>query len=238
MNDTSTTDGMAQATPAGAEAAAANATSATNATNAATTKKGWMVLPDDAKVKAFAASLREPSPMQWLRIASERLSQARYVFLVAIEDGIPSASQRASLEYADAVLIGWPPADAEDVVVPDDEAGDEIVDHARCVEKYLVEFRAAERKGDVDAMAEGLLRVSEHVAGIRRRYQPAVQLPTFAEIRRVVEDEWREDMDRIDTPDIKLDTHGAQAQSVVDSPLDIAVARDAAEAARQDKEAR
>ena len=41
-----------------------------------------------------------------LKIAAERLSIVRYVFLVQIEDGIASASQRASLEYADAVLIG------------------------------------------------------------------------------------------------------------------------------------
>ena len=43
-----------------------------------------------------------------LKIAAERLSIVRYVFLVQIEDGIASAAQRASLEYADAVLIGWP----------------------------------------------------------------------------------------------------------------------------------
>ena len=198
--------------------------------------KGYTVLPDDAEVKAFAASLREPSPMQWLRIASERLSQARYVFLVAIEDGIPSASQRAALEYADAVLIGWPDAKAEGVVEPDDEAGEAIVDHAKSVEDYLVRFRAAEREGKVDGMAEALLRISEHVGGIRLKYQPDLQLPTFAEIRRVVEDEWNEDMNRIDTPDLKIDTNGAQAQSV-DTPLDLAVARDAAQAAREDREA-
>ena len=39
-----------------------------------------------------------------LKIAAERLSIVRYVFLVQIEDGIASAAQRASLEYADAVL--------------------------------------------------------------------------------------------------------------------------------------
>ena len=41
-----------------------------------------------------------------LRLASERLSIVRYVFLVQVEDGIASADERASLEYADAVLIG------------------------------------------------------------------------------------------------------------------------------------
>lgn len=202
--------------------------------------KGYTVLPDDAEVKAFASLLRRPSPMQWLRIASERLSQARYVFLVAIEDGIPSASQRAALEYADAVLIGWPDAKAEGVVEPDDESGEAIVEHAGHVEEYLGHFRAAERRGDVDGMAEALLRISEHVGGIRLKYQPELQLPTFAEIRRVVEDEWNEDMNRIDTPDLGADAAGAQAQSPVDSPdspLDLAVARDAAQAAKEDREA-
>ena len=55
-------------------------------------------------------------PYLGLKLASERLSIVRYVFLVQIEDGIASAAQRASLEYADAVLIGWPEVDAEDVV--------------------------------------------------------------------------------------------------------------------------
>jgi len=48
------------------------------------------------------------NPRIWLRVASERLSLLRYVFLVQIEDGIPDADQRSCLEYADAVLIGWP----------------------------------------------------------------------------------------------------------------------------------
>ena len=47
-------------------------------------------------------------PMLRLRLASERLSIVRYVFLVQVEDGIASADERASLEYADAVLIGRP----------------------------------------------------------------------------------------------------------------------------------
>ena len=48
------------------------------------------------------------NPRCVMKIASERLSIVRYVFLVQIEDGIATAAQRASLEYADAVLIGWP----------------------------------------------------------------------------------------------------------------------------------
>lgn len=35
-------------------------------------------------------------PMLGLRLASERLSIVRYVFLVQVEDGIASAEQRAS----------------------------------------------------------------------------------------------------------------------------------------------
>ena len=36
-------------------------------------------------------------PMLRLRLASERLSIVRYVFLVQVEDGIASADERASL---------------------------------------------------------------------------------------------------------------------------------------------
>ena len=50
-----------------------------------------------------------------LKIAAERLSIVRYVFLVQIEDGIASAAQRASLEYADAVLIGWPENESPEI---------------------------------------------------------------------------------------------------------------------------
>ena len=41
-------------------------------------------------------------PYLGLKLASERLSIVRYVFLVQIEDGIASAAQRASLESAEA----------------------------------------------------------------------------------------------------------------------------------------
>lgn len=49
----------------------------------------------------------------------------------ADRDGIASAAQRASLEYADAVLIGWPEVDAEDVVELDEEKL-KSVDEPRC----------------------------------------------------------------------------------------------------------
>ena len=62
-------------------------------------------------------------PRLGLRIAAERLSLVRYVFLVQIEDGIATAAQRASLEYADAVLIGWPETDSPEVA---DLDGDQL----------------------------------------------------------------------------------------------------------------
>lgn len=134
----------------------------------------------------------------WLRVAAERLSIVRYVFLVQIEDGIPTAPQRAALEYADAVLIGWPDTDAEDVV---DVQGDElriITGHVKMMEEYISRFRECERENDIDGMTDVLIRISEQVAEIRKRFQPGFPLPTFAEIRRVVQEEWDEDMDRID----------------------------------------
>ena len=69
-------------------------------------------------------------PMLRLRLASERLSIVRYVFLVQVEDGIASADERASLEYADAVLIGWPETDASDVITPD--AASLTISTSRC----------------------------------------------------------------------------------------------------------
>ena len=39
---------------------------------------------------------------------------------------------------------------------------------------------------------------TQRVAEVRRLYQPDFPLPTFAEIRRVVQDEWDEDMGKID----------------------------------------
>ena len=50
-------------------------------------------------------------------------------------------------------------------------------------------------------MTDTLIRITEHVAEVRRLYQPDFPLPTFAEIRRVVQDEWDEDMGKIDPKD-------------------------------------
>lgn len=125
-----------------------------------------------------------------LKIAAERLSIVRYVFLVQIEDGIASASQRASLEYADAVLIGWPETDSPEVVELDAAKLKTVREQMSMMEQYIRRFSAMERKGDVDGMTDTLIRITERVAEVRRLYQPGFPLPTFAEIRRVVQDEW------------------------------------------------
>ncbi|NMM99855.1 phosphoribosylglycinamide synthetase [Bifidobacterium sp. DSM 109958] len=140
-------------------------------------------------------------PKLGLRIAAERLSMVRYVFLVQIEDGIASAAQRASLEYADAVLIGWPEPDAEDVVELDADQLRALREHMTLMEQYVGKFRTMEREGDVDGMTDTLIRITERVAEVRRAFQPDFPLPTFAEIRRVVQDEWDEEMNQIDPQD-------------------------------------
>ena len=127
-------------------------------------------------------------PKLGLKIAAERLSIVRYVFLVQIEDGIASAAQRASLEYADAVLIGWPETDSPEVVDLNDAQLKIVREHMELMEGYIGKYSQMEHDGDLD----------ERVAEVRRLYQPDFPLPTFAEIRRVVQDEWDEDMGKID----------------------------------------
>mgnify|MGYP006969934918 FL=1 len=46
-------------------------------------------------------------------------------------------------------------------------------------------------------MTSMLAKISESVAKIRGAYQPDFPLPTFAEIQRVVKDEWDEEMGNI-----------------------------------------
>nr|WP_226835899.1 phosphoribosylglycinamide synthetase [Bifidobacterium leontopitheci] len=133
-----------------------------------------------------------------LKVAAERLSIVRYVFLVQIEDGIASAGQRASLEYADAVLIGWPESDSPEVVALDDAQMRVVREQMTTMEQYIARFSAMEREGDIDGMTDTLIRITERVAEARRLFQPGFPLPTFAEIRRVVQDEWDEDMGKID----------------------------------------
>ena len=137
------------------------------------------------------------TPAEALDIAAERLSIVRYVFLVQIEDGIASASQRSSLEYADAVLMGWPDNDAKDVVLPGDSSFEDVLNNMRHLEEHIAKFSSLERNNDVDAMTSVLALITEYVAKIRSIYQPDFPLPTFAEIQRVVKDEWDEEMGNI-----------------------------------------
>lgn len=137
-------------------------------------------------------------PRLGLRIAAERLSLVRYVFLVQIEDGIATAAQRASLEYADAVLIGWPETDSHEVADLDGDQLATVRTQTALMERRILDFRRQERDGDVDGMTDTLVKVTECVAVIRGLYQPDFALPTFVEIQQVVQDEWDEDMDRID----------------------------------------
>ena len=133
-----------------------------------------------------------------MKVAAERLSTVRYVFLVQIEDGIASASQRASLEYADAVLIEWPDEHSPEIVALDEGQLATVREQILMMEQYIGRFSKMERDGDVDGMTDTLIRITERVAEVRRLYQPDFPLPTFAEIRRVVQDEWDEDMGKID----------------------------------------
>ena len=136
-------------------------------------------------------------PTLGLRVAAERLSTVRYVFIVQIEEGIPSASQRAALEFADAVLIGWPD-DEQQIETIDVEQQQRVMHEITVMEDYIAQFSSLEREADINGMTDCVVRICECVAEIRKVYQPSFPLPTFAEIHRVVQDEWNEDMGRID----------------------------------------
>ena len=99
------------------------------------------------------------------------------------------------------MLIGWPDEHAPDVVDLDTAQLDAVREHMELMEGYIARFSTLEREGDVDGMTDTLIRVTERVAEVRRLYQPDFPLPTFAEIRRVVQDEWDEDMGKIDPKD-------------------------------------
>lgn len=156
-----------------------------------------------------------------LDVAAERLSIVRYVFLVQIEDGIASASQRSSLEYADAVLMGWPDRDNRDVVTPENsETINKINKNLQKMESNIAEFSKFERASLIDNMSEVLVEITECVANIRGVFQPDFALPTFEEIKRVVQDEWNEEMGNIN-PD---------KANVASSVIDEVKADDAADA--------
>ena len=102
-------------------------------------------------------------PKLGLKIAAERLSIVRYVFLVQIEDGIASAAQRASLEYADAVLIGWPETDSPEVADLDDAQLKIVREHMELMEGYIGKYSQMEHDGDLDGMTDTLIRITERV---------------------------------------------------------------------------
>ena len=138
------------------------------------------------------------NPRIWLRVASERLSLLRYVFLVQIEDGIPDADQRSCLEYADAVLIGWPDEHADDVYDLDQDQLNQVRHDITVMEERVPVFRKQEQEGRIADLSDSLVAVTGCVAQVRRAYQPGFPLPTYSEIRRVVQEEWNADMERID----------------------------------------
>ena len=119
----------------------------------------------------------QENPRTLLRVASERLSTVRYVFVVAIEDGIAGVEERSALEYSDAVLIGWPDNDANDV--QDAQNIENVAELVMELEKRIVVFREAELNGGT--------------ARVRKAYQPDFLLPTYAEIRRYVQRQWDEE---------------------------------------------
>lgn len=150
-----------------------------------------------ANISKATNQAKTMTALEVLNVAAERLSIVRYVFLVQIEDGIASASQRSSLEYADAVLMGWPDGDENDVILPADEQLEKVRSYVEKMEEYIASFSDLERAAEVDDMANMLVKITECVAEIRSTYQSDFPLPTFAEIRRVVQDEWDEEIGNI-----------------------------------------
>lgn len=139
----------------------------------------------------------------FMPMASERLSQVRYVFIVQIEDGVASARSRSCLEYADAVLMAWPDETAEDVL-PSDRVDQKAMARAeKEMERHIVAFRLAERADQTDVMGDELVKIADAAATIRHAYQPQVRIPTIEEISRVVGEEWNEEMGSIDAEELE-----------------------------------
>lgn len=146
------------------------------------------------------AAMMKDDPLAPFTTLPSRLYSVRYVFLVHIEDGIPQPIQRAALEYIDTIVREWPRCDGSDdlpegmeVVTPDDAKrlshAAELFDKS---EKYLGKFVRAEHQDDVENMVTCLVAIGDCAAEIRGIYQPGYNLPTFAEVRRLVQDEWDE----------------------------------------------
>lgn len=94
--------------------------------------------------------------------------------------------------------MGWPDRDNRTVFKPQDNAAlDEINKNLRKMEDNISQFSNLERCGEVDNMADILIKITESVAKIRSIFQPDFPLPTFEEIKRVVQDEWNEEMGNI-----------------------------------------
>ena len=96
-----------------------------------------------------------------------------------------------------------------------------IDEQIRLMEEYVDKFRTMEQDGDIDGMTDTLIRITERVARVRSIYQPKFLLPTFAEIRRVVQDEWDEDMGKIDSDTVMNDNgESGLAKDVQKAALD------------------
>lgn len=165
------------------------------------------------------------NPRIWLRVASERLSILRYVFLVQIEDGIPDAEQRACLEYADAVLIGWPDEDSDQVHDLNEEELNEVRRQITVMEDHVPTFRKQEQDGKIADLAASLVIITQCVAQVRRAYQPEFPLPTFAEIRRVVQEEWDADMERIGSDRVSPSAEQLKEEVIAEKEENASLAR-------------
>ena len=119
---------------------------------------------------------------------------------ILVDGGIRTGTDvfKALALGADAVLIGWPETDSPEVADRDDAQLKIVREHMELMEGYIGKYSQMEHDGDLDGMTDTLIRITERVAEVRRLYQPDFPLPTFAEIRRVVQDEWDEDMGKID----------------------------------------
>ncbi len=89
----------------------------------------------------------------------------------------PPAAQRASLEYADAVLIGWPETDSPEVADLDDAELESVRERMELMEGYIGRYSQMEHDGDLDGMTDTLIRITERVAEVRRLYQPDSRCP-------------------------------------------------------------
>ena len=133
-----------------------------------------------------------------LKIAAERLSIVATCSLCRSRTASPPPpSVRRSNTRTPCSSVGPRPIRPKSRNL--DDAQLKIVrEHMELMEGYIGKYSQMEHDGDLDGMTDTLIRITERVAEVRRLYQPDFPLPTFAEIRRVVQDEWDEDMGKID----------------------------------------